>query len=115
MSIINVADILEKNGKTIRENNLNINHKIPLGTLVEIISWDEESSLCYGGLRLFVVHHQRDCDGTPLYGLSWDIEAVNYANKQVSDIKDPVDRFIFHVEKAKILNGFSEESLKIIK
>jgi hypothetical protein len=46
-------DIIEDNGKTIEENNLEIKHNIPLRTLVEIITWDKQSEEEYGGLRLF--------------------------------------------------------------
>ena len=67
MSIIFVSDIVESNGKTNKENNLSTQHTIPLNTLVEI-SYDseyEDNSEKTSGLRLFVVNHSRDCDGTP--------------------------------------------------
>ena len=64
MNTIFVADIVEKNGLTVRENNLKVKHKIPLGSLVEVdIEGHEEN-----GVRLFVISHDRDCDGTPLDG-----------------------------------------------
>jgi len=66
MNTIFVADVVENNGLTIRENNMKTEHKIPLGSLVEVnIPYIEEH-----GVRLFVVSHERDCDGTPLYTLS---------------------------------------------
>jgi hypothetical protein len=43
-----------------REVNSGRVHTIPIGSLVELES----------GARLFVVHHGRDCDQTPLYYLS---------------------------------------------
>ncbi len=49
-------------GRTYREINLDKVHLIPMGELVELPS----------GVRLFVVYHGRDCDGTPLYYLSSD-------------------------------------------
>ena len=59
-------------GKTIKEENLEKMHSIPIGTLVEV-KWSE----WYGGgacaknhARLWVVKHTRDCDGTPLYMIS---------------------------------------------
>lgn len=62
---INVADIKNpESGKTYREENEAKQHNVPLGTLVEVED----------GLRLFVVAHERDCDGTPLYALSFDKE-----------------------------------------
>ena len=61
----NVADIVEKNGKTVRENNLSEKHKIPLGTLVEV----DIGQSSHKGVRLYVCAHNRDCDGSPLYTL----------------------------------------------
>ena len=64
-TILNVADIVEPNGKTWRENNLELMHKIPLGTLVEInCDYHAEHMM-----RSYVVKHGRDCDGSPLYVL----------------------------------------------
>ena len=84
-----------KTGNTFREDNFQKTHKIPVGSLVEIIK-DEE----YGtdddpniGCRLRVILQTRDCDGTPLYSLG---------------MFDP-DR-----EDRIFLNGYGEESLKII-
>lgn len=62
MRLINVADIPDEDGRTPRQKNLEKTHNIPIGALVET---DE-------GLRLWVVSHDRDCDGTPLYSLSFD-------------------------------------------
>lgn len=36
MTVVNVSDIVESNGNTIRQNNMNKQHTIPLGSLVEI-------------------------------------------------------------------------------
>jgi hypothetical protein len=73
--IMMVSDIVEENGKTIRQNNLDLVHDIPLGTMVEIAAdeYDDEDS--NSGLRLFVVNHSRDCDGTPLYDMSFRRDA----------------------------------------
>jgi hypothetical protein len=63
--LINVADTQDPNddqGRSYREVNNSKSHIIPVGSLVEI---DD-------GVRLFVVHNGRDCDGTPLYWLSID-------------------------------------------
>lgn len=52
--------------RSYRECNLDRQHAIPVGALVEWVSdGDEENN----GLRLFVARHDRDCDGTPLYAL----------------------------------------------
>jgi len=53
------GDIVEKNGKTIRENNLEKTHKYPIGSLIELTD----------GERLYVMSYGRDCDGSPLYRL----------------------------------------------
>lgn len=76
MTIINIADMIDpSNGKSYRENNLATMHDIEIGSLVEL--GDPEYSNENDGIRLFVVSHSRDCDGTPLYDLSYDPEAEN--------------------------------------
>ena len=57
-----------ENRKTIKENNMALNHSIPVGALVEIGS----------GARLFVRKHTRDCDGTPLYILSVSLDETTW-------------------------------------
>lgn len=66
--IFMIHDIIESNGKTIKENNLEKRHNISIGALVELIlqNDDEYDSK---GVRLYVKRHTRDCDGTPLYSL----------------------------------------------
>lgn len=62
-----ILDIQGNVGKTFRELNNEMKHNIPIGILVEIIPWDGDCF--YGGMRMFVNSHDRDCDGTPLYTL----------------------------------------------
>lgn len=62
-----VADIPDKDGRTPRQKNLELKHKIPIGTLVETTS---EHNYGWEGCRLFVCEHTRDCDNTPLYSLA---------------------------------------------
>jgi hypothetical protein len=78
-----IHDLVEANGKTIKENNLERQHDIPLGALVEVVSGHETADdirCCEEvsrGARLFVREHSRDCDGTPLYVLAtskWENE-----------------------------------------
>lgn len=78
-------------GKTIKEVNLEKNHNIPIGALVEIKS---------NGVRMFVVKHTRDCDGTPLYSLSPEIDAIKIENDNLYRY------YIFH--------GYAEEDLILI-
>ena len=100
--VILVSNIVEKNGKTVRENNLELVHNIPLGTLVEVDCDYIESH----GIRAFVVEHSRDCDGEPLYSLSLenDVEHLNWIKEQNAS-----------VYRCMISGGFSDECLKIIR
>ena len=124
--IIMVHELVEDNGKTIKENNLEKQHTIPLGALVEI---KDDDSDCYpedyrNGLRLFVVAHRRDCDGTPLYSLSFNKLAVSRCEQQEKELEqlpeeDVTSRVIvkWNIERltGSILNGFSEDALKVIE
>jgi hypothetical protein len=79
-----VSEIQESNGKTIRQNNMEKKHEIPIGSLIEFNCEDnsyEEDPV--NGLRLFVVNHSRDCDGTPLYDLSFKLSA----QKEYEDVE----------------------------
>lgn len=60
-----MVDPEDPDGRTYREVNLEKIPGIPVGTLVEVKR---------SGVRLFVVAHRRDCDGTPLYCLGPDRE-----------------------------------------
>jgi len=115
--VVFVGDLVEQNGKTIRENNLARTHKIPLGTIVEV-EMELYSTSCEerievdlrGKCRLYVVGHLRDCDGTPLYAVS-DIP-----------VKYPVDARTFSHERmvydaiAKVIEyGYGEEVLRPIE
>jgi len=51
----------DKQGRTYKEVNMAKQHSYPIGTLVELED----------GVRLWIVYHARDCDGTPLYELSY--------------------------------------------
>jgi hypothetical protein len=68
---VNFKDIVEENGKTIEQNNLTKSHNIPIGSLVEVKTseWYGKGACIKSHARLFVVGHERDCDGTPLYTL----------------------------------------------
>ena len=64
-------DMVQDNGKTIKEENLEKGHNIPIGTLVETkySTWHGAGACEKVHVRLWVVAHERDCDGTPLYTL----------------------------------------------
>lgn len=105
IDFVNIADIENtESGKTYRQENLEKAHKIPLGTLVEVSFNDEYCETPKNGLRLFVVRHDRDCDNTPLYSLSfnkvWKEEPCQY-----------IPKIAFRMQ---IDSGYSEDSLKIV-
>ena len=63
--LINIADLKDPDdseGRTYRQVNNAKSHKYGLGVLVELDS----------GARLFIAKHARDCDGTPLYSLTYE-------------------------------------------
>jgi hypothetical protein len=85
MNFVMLHNLIEPNGKTIKENNLEKQHTIPIGALVEVKfdTWFGEGACWKVHARLWVVEHMRDCDGTPLYTLSrWNDAAFA---KQVRD------------------------------
>lgn len=71
--------------KTTREKK----HAIALGSLVEIdIDYSPEHRL-----RLFVQAHNRDCDGTPLYSLSSNIDDIGIDTSKTT-FKDPLEQYL---------------------
>jgi DNA-directed RNA polymerase subunit RPC12/RpoP len=98
-----VHDLVEKNGRSIRENNEAIQHKIPLGALVEAKydEWFGDGACQKVHARLWVVQHSRDCDGSPLYTLS--------RYKSV-DLSTQMARMM-----AQIKTGLTEDQLKPIE
>lgn len=105
VTIIPMSSVVEENGKTIRENNLAIQYKIPLNTLVEVV--DREYS-DYSKMRGYVVHRSRDCDGTPLYYLG----PKDF--KYVTDLEEP--SFIYRALGNKgTFGAFGEDSLIVLE
>lgn len=97
-----VSNIVEANGKTVRQNNLELQHNIPIGTLVEVdIEYSDQH-----GIRAFVCEHTRDCDGTPLYAL--------YYSKDFQNLFWTKENAPQHY-RSMITDGFSDEALKVIK
>jgi len=108
-------DIVEKNGKTVRENNMEIKHNIPIGTLVEVKydRWHGNGACSKIHARLFVASHDRDCDGTPLYSLT---EAKPpYEGTGPNDKKDFIDLTIIDRILIGVQTGFNEKALTIIE
>lgn len=94
---LNVADLVNpESGKTYREENSELQHNIPIGSLVEVAT----------GERLTVVKHTRDCDQTPLYTLGLKDQFKHYEN-----LEEYLEAYQLW---APLYHGYSEESLKVI-
>lgn len=95
-------NVVEPNGKTIRENNLQKMHAIPIGTLVEVKydNWLGGGACEKVHARLWVVAHTRDCDGTPLYSLGRRPDEIGITNGFGSESLTPVE------VDAKLLEGY---------
>ena len=113
---INVADIVEENGKTVRQNNSEKKHNIPIGSLVEVKfhTWHGGGACEKTHARLWVIEHTRDCDETPLYSLSahkeylfdeYEVHCRNFI------LKKSVSRNLLN----NIHTGFAERDLKVIE
>ncbi len=109
------GDIVEENGKTVKENNLENKHVIPIGSLVEVLNPEESK-----GLRLFVMRHTRDADGTPLYALTGDADYIGFELPEMKNLQGANRLDIFlegrsrGIDIGKVCGEWSEESLKII-
>lgn len=103
------GDMREENGRTIRENNLAVQHKIPIGTLVEVkySNWFGDGSCQVVHARLWVIGHGRDCDGTPLYTL---------ASKKKSAVDEVTAEFgkLFAEFTCGVVHNLGEESLSVM-
>lgn len=66
----NLSEVVEANGKTIRQNNLEQKHKFKVGSKVKVDYEPTGELICRISGELFVVEHTRDCDGSPIYMLS---------------------------------------------
>lgn len=129
MTKIEVAhDIPDADGVTPKQRNYRISHSISLGTLVEINLDGDHSDKC----RLFVVAHTRNCDGTPLYDLSFkkdsakniddynaEIAAIEeiQLRRQLSDDEKMnlgLTKFCLHHNRGSILRGYPDNCLSVI-
>lgn len=100
--MIYIHDLLTDSGKSIKEVNLEKQHKYKVDDLVEIIGWSDDCE--YAGMRLYVIGCVRDCDGTPLYVLGtkgMPLYEENYGRTNS-----------FYNFKA--INGIGESSIKFI-
>lgn len=91
MNIQNIADLLDPDdpqGRTYREINNAQDHYFEVGKMVEVVDT---------GVRLFVAHLSRDCDGTPLYTLTPELREDDLP-----------------LNEMKWIGGYSKESLRLI-
>ena len=98
--IVMIHDLVNpETGKTIKQENLEKPHNIPIGSLVEV-EWDQwfgDGAYWKMHARLWVVKHDRDCDGTPLYSISrWDAPE-------------------FALLPSNAFHGFPEKSLTVVE
>lgn len=93
--------IVEADGTTRKERNMKLQHEIPLLTLVEIKSGSME------GLRLFVQGYTRDCDGTPLYNLSfrWKLVGIEHSARNPNFVEN----------SGGISTGHNPDNLEVVK
>lgn len=109
MAILMYSELVEFNGKTVRQNNMEKSHKFPLGSLVEVeVSiYDPGYVDLKGKCLLFVVKQGRDCDGTPLYLLS-SIPVIYPESKILSPENN------LYKAVAKICEfGYSEDNMEL--
>lgn len=59
IKVISFGDIIEENGKTIRQNNIELEHNIPINSLVEVKydQWHGDGVCSKVHARLWVTHH----------------------------------------------------------
>jgi hypothetical protein len=122
MSVVFVSDIVNpKTGLTGRQENLQVKHSIPIGALVEILEYDIHREVYYedNGLRLYVCKHTRDCDGTPLYDLTFSTlkeftNAVEIGRRSVVECDGMHYRGDVFIH-GHVLTALSEGSLKVIQ
>jgi len=120
--VVMFGDIVEANGKTIRENNQERGHRYPLGDLVQL-----EYNSYFGGAcgsatyaHLHVVAHTRDCDGSPLYMLAskppeeWE-ESFGITVEEYRELGVMTQRHLLVSAMAHVEINFNEDCLTPIK
>jgi len=108
MKILRISDLKNiDSGLTIKEDNLLKKHNIEIGQLVEVIK-DNEYPSKYDNIRLYVIGHHRDCDGTPLYAIGLKGAEMYDNNKYFRGAKP---KAFFNPE---VVTGMDENSLRII-
>lgn len=91
---MSLSNMVESNGKTKYENNLEIPHTIQLGSLVEI----NKNNYDHVGLCLYVVMHIRDANGYP----------INYLSHTLDDMDENTRDY------ARMTIGYKDENLNLV-
>lgn len=111
-----VANLVQANGRTARDNNAATQHKYALGAVVDVDveiwqpGFDRSASTevsLKGTCRLIVVGHIRDCDMTPLYILS-DL-AVRYPLEGPAFTQS---KMVYKYIATLVESGYGEENLR---
>jgi hypothetical protein len=110
--VVSGNEIKGDDGLSRRERNSKIGHNIPLGTLVEV---KKESGIQECGLRLYVQEQNRDCDGTPLYSLTFDFFLVGKDFRNPSSGNEHLDSYLQIANRGALSHGYPEDSLEIIE
>lgn len=104
--------MMKTEDKLITEKTEMKNHTLALGSIAEI----DCEYLDHHGLRLFVVEHVRDYDGTPLYTLSINQFYLENKNElKNTDIPEDMRRYLTNFYEGSIITGITDECLKLIK
>lgn len=109
-----LSSMIEPNGKTVRENNLQILHSLRVGDKVSVFVEDYKQEI-----EVLVLDLTRDCDGETLYVLSPSSRVRENYPRWRRTIDDPFEteenkRYVhFEMMTAAILNGYSRESLQL--
>jgi hypothetical protein len=109
--MINIADIVNPlTGLTYRQENAKLVHEIPIGTFVKSV---------HNGICGWIASHDRDCDKTPLYGLTLNESSVGMIKKEKPIPYSDVDhvRWLFYDMQYQfsISRGHSFESLQVLR
>ena len=107
-------------GRLLHDENTKKQHQIPLGSIVEVevdmdagwgpyeIAKNDGNEICIGivgKVRMYVVKHSRDYDGTPLYSI---------ASKPIVPPDDVGERLKYDAMVRFCMHGIDEESMKVV-
>lgn len=94
-NVIFMKDIVEENGKTIYENNMEKSHKFSIGekVYVKISSTNFQGTSTYEGIAT-IISLDRDCDGTPLYSIIKTSIETYHCTKSIYHLSEAICRVL---------------------